>query len=77
MKYKVKTHPNTTHFTGTDIYAALDFASEYSDKNPNINLWVYNEKEEEICLIVNGVYYMECDYKEARQYAEEMEGGAQ
>lgn len=56
---------------------ALDFAIEYSDKNPNINLWVYNEKEEEICIIVNGVYYMECDYKEARQYAEELEGGDQ
>lgn len=78
MKYKIKTTPKVkTPWPIDDIEGieeALDTASDIMDLKDSkpIVAVVENEYEEEICIFFDGRLYQECDYGDAREYAEEM-----
>lgn len=79
MKYKITTTPKIKSPWPLDniegIEEALDTASDVMDLKDNkpIVAVVTNEFDEEICIFFDGCLYHECDYGDARNYAEGME----
>lgn len=79
MKYKIKTTPKVkTPWPIDDIEGiekALDTAADIMDlkEGSPVVAVITNEYDEEICLFFDGCLYHECDYGDAREYAEEIE----
>ena len=75
MKYKITTTPKTEEIIIEGIEDTLDMVADMMETKENkpIVVTVENEYNEEICIGYNGLFYSECDYGDARNYAEEME----